>query len=396
MALARIITRSDQCSRELARDLLARGYSVEIVSPDKIPDKIADLELRVYAGPGDRLTATVEAHHGERSTSFEFVHYLKASPVDFIRRPTETPEVVHLPVQRVGAHAEPHIEIEAVVLPAKAPQPTPEVVLPAARVRLVGELDGEEGARLIPAASPTVPHDPAPTPPLEPPSYFAVEEPEIVRPEIVRPEIARPEIVRPANAPPTVPASMRSPRRRDRSMEWGWRAALAFASMLLLAVVVVFGMRRSGQTAAKSSALTPIEMVAAASPEMNLLSAADSEKDAGRSVSKPPVLAPPPAAAKLEGNAGHTPKATPAPKAAATTASRQLRTPPPRSDDVIARNTVTYLDKRFEPPGLNKSAPKAALAKRPARRSPSLRKHGGVIAANEMTYLHKPSPKATK
>jgi hypothetical protein len=70
-----------------------------------------------------------------------------------------------------------------------------------------------------------------------------------------------------------------------------------------------------------------------------------------------------------------------------------LRTP---GDDLIARNTVTYLDKRFEPRPVNKSAPKVKTAKSPARRRPSLRKHGGVIAANDVTYLHKPSPKAAK
>ena len=56
MALARIITRSNAWSRELEFDLLARGYAVEIVSPDKIPDNIADLELRVDAGCRYSLT----------------------------------------------------------------------------------------------------------------------------------------------------------------------------------------------------------------------------------------------------------------------------------------------------------------------------------------------------
>jgi hypothetical protein len=371
MALARIISLSDRCSRVLARDLLARGYSVEIVSPDKIPDKIADLELRVHTGPGDRLTATVEAHNGERSTSFEFVHHLKASPEDVIRRPLEPPEVARLPEPAIRLHSEP--DIEAVVLPAKAPQLGPEMVVPAASVRLVPQPGSEEGARLTESASPTV-HDAAP--PMEPPSYFAVEEPAIVRP---------------AN-PRTVPRPMGSLRRRDRSTEWRWRAALAFASMLLLAVVLGFGMRRSGETAAQSSAIAPVEMVATASPEIDLLSAADSEKDRGRSASHASAPAPPPAA-KLEGNAGHAPKATPVAKAAATAVSRRVRTSTTRGD-VIARNTVTYLDKRFEPPGLNKSAQKAKLAKRPGRRSPSLRKHEGVIAANNITYLRKPSPKA--
>jgi hypothetical protein len=371
MALARIISRSDRCARELARDLFARGYSVEIVLPDKIPDNIADLELRVYTGPGDRLTATVEAHHGERSTSLEFVHHLNVSPVDIVRQPLETPEVVQPPEQPIRLHAEP--DTEAVVLPATASQPVPEMVLPAASVRILG---GEEGARLTESAPSTVAHDPAPMPPIEPPSYFAIEEPTIVRP---------------AN-PPTVPRPMLSLRWRDRSTEWRWRAALAFTSVLLLAVVVGFGMRRSGETAAQSSRTAPIEMVAAASPEINLLSAADSEKDTARFASHASVPPPPPAA-KLQGNAAHAPKARPAAKAAATTAIRRVRAPSPRSDDVIARDTVTYLDKRYEPPGLNKSTPKAKLAKKPARRSPTSRKHEGVIAANNVTYLRKPSPK---
>jgi hypothetical protein len=62
---------------------------------------------------------------------------------------------------------------------------------------------------------------------------------------------------------------------------------------------------------------------------------------------------------------------------------------------LIARNTVTYLDKRFAPRPVNKFAPKVKTAKSPDRR-PSLRKHGGVIAANEVIYLQKSSPKAAK
>jgi hypothetical protein len=63
---------------------------------------------------------------------------------------------------------------------------------------------------------------------------------------------------------------------------------------------------------------------------------------------------------------------------------------------LIARNTVTYLDKRFEPRPVEKSAPKVKMVKSPARRRPSLREHGGVIAASKVTHLHKRSPKAAK
>jgi len=381
MALARIITRSHQCSRELALDLLARGYTVEIVSPDKIPDNIADLELRVDTGPGDRFTATVEAHDGGRSASLEFVHYLKAPMGDFIRRPPEPREVVRFAEQPVRFNAEPRIE--NVGLPADVPQPPQKIVSPAVGVPLVRELDHEVGAR------PTEPPDPVPTLPVEPPSYFAVEDSTIVRPEVVRPEV-----VRPASARPTVPRPAQS-LQRPGSAGWRWRAALTFASVVLLAAVVGFGVRRTGRAAAPSSGVAPVEKIAAPSAEMTFLGAADSEKDAVKDPRQVSALASSPLAVKSEGNSGHAPKTAPVAKAATATASHQVASRT-RGDDLIARNTVTYLDKRFEPGPVNKFAPKVKTAKSPVRRRPSLRKHGGVIAANEVTYLHKPSSKAAK
>lgn len=373
MALARIITRSQACSRELALDLLARGYVVEIVSPDKIPDNIADLELRVDTGPGDRLTATVEAHDGERSASLEFVHYLKAPMGDFIRRPPEPHEVVRFAEQPVRFNAEPRIK--NVGLPAEAPQLAPQIISPAAGVPLARELDPEEGARL------TVPPDPVPTPPVELPSYFAVEDSTVVQPAIAR---------------PTVPRPVQSLRRRDRSAAWRWRAALTFAGVVLLAAVLGFGMYRTGKAKAPDSRVTPVEKVATASTEMNFLGAADSEKDAGKDPRQVSALASSPSGVKSVGNSSHAPKGAPVPKAATATASHQVRSLRTPGDDLIARNTVTYLDKRFEPRPVKKSAPKVKTAKSPARRRPSLRKHGGVIAANEVIYLQKPSPKAAK
>jgi hypothetical protein len=373
MALARIITRSHQCSRELALDLLARGYVVEIVSPDKIPDNIADLELRVDTGPGDRLTATVAAHDGERSASLEFVHYLKAPMGDFIRRPPEPPpEVVRLSEPPVRLSAEPRIEKAG--LPADVPQPAQKIVSPPASVPLTRELDPEDGARL------TVPHDPVPTPPVEPPGYFEVEDSTVVQPAVAR---------------PTVPRPLKSLRWRVGSAAWRWRAALMFAGVVLLAAVLGFGYR-TGKAAGPGSGVAPVERVATASTEMNFPGAADSEKDAGKDPRQVSALASSPSAVKSGGNSGHAPKGAPVPKAAAATASHQVRSLHTPGDDLIARNTVTYLDKRFEPRPVKKSASKVKTAKSPARRRPSLRKHGGVIAANDVTYLHKPSPKAAK
>src|SRR6266436_3639664 len=129
MALARIITRSHTCSRQLAFDLIARGYAVEIVSPDSIPDNLADLELRVEEDPGNQLVASVEAHNSERTASLEFLHYLKAPMPDFVRRPPPEPhEAVHFPEPPVSFNAE---EVE---LPAEAPQLAADTASPAAEV----------------------------------------------------------------------------------------------------------------------------------------------------------------------------------------------------------------------------------------------------------------------
>jgi hypothetical protein len=393
MALARIITRSQACSRQLALDLLARGYLVEIVSPDKIPDNIADLELRVDTGPGDRLTATVEAHDGDRSASLEFVHYLKAPMGDFIRRSPEVPEDVRVPeppacvvaelrpagtgqssvTTRTRLNAEPRIE--NVGLPADVPQLAPEIVIPPASVPLTRELDPGDGARL------TVPHDPVPPPPVEPPGYFAVEDSTVVQPAVARPSVSWP---------------VQLLRRRDRSAAWRWRVALTFAGVVLLAAVLGFGMRRTGKAAAPGSGVPPVEKVEAASTEMNFLGAADSEKDARKDPREAPALASSPSAVKSGGNSGHAPKVAPVAKGATATAIHRVGASHTQSDDLIARNTVTYLDKRFEPRPVKKSGSKVKTAKSPARRRPSLRRHGGVIAANQVIYLQKPSPKAAK
>ena len=45
MPVARIITRSADESRELAAELRARGYSVQLVAPERVPDTAADIEI---------------------------------------------------------------------------------------------------------------------------------------------------------------------------------------------------------------------------------------------------------------------------------------------------------------------------------------------------------------
>jgi hypothetical protein len=385
MALARIITRSQACSRELAIDLLARGYAVEIVSPDAIPDNIADLELRVDNFPGDQLIASVEAHDGERSASLEFVHHLKAPMVDFMRRPPEPQEfgqAVYFPEQPVSFNAEP--SIEDVEVPAEVAQLAAKTVSEAAEILL--DPATEQNARVF------TPPEQLPSPPVEPPSYFAVAAPTIARPTIGPPTIVRPAMDQPRQAP----------QRRGHSAGWLWRAALTFVGVAVLAVIIGFGMRRTGKAVAQSSGAVPVEKLAAASTDVNSLSAADSEKDSGKAPRQVSASAMPPAT-NLDRNSGHLPKESPVARtgpSAATASSDGPRSGISRrhGNDLIARDTVTYLDKRFEQRASNRRAPKAKPAKPLARRHSSSRKHdGGVIAANTVTYLNnKPNTKAAK
>jgi hypothetical protein len=126
MALARIISNSPLCSRELAINLLARGYAVEIVSPDAIPDNIADLEVRVETGPADLLSASVEARGKTHSSTLQFIHQLKSPSLDMKR-----PAPVALQEEALCDVTIPALAIPANPLPAIEPlEPIPDVCLP--------------------------------------------------------------------------------------------------------------------------------------------------------------------------------------------------------------------------------------------------------------------------
>jgi hypothetical protein len=408
MALARIITRSQACSRQLALDLLARGYAVEIVSPDQIPDNIADLELRVDTLPGDQLVANVRAHDGERSASLEFVHHLKAPMVDFMRRPPGSLEAPRFREQPVTSSAEPGIE--AVNSPADPPQSAVNKVSPKAEAPLRSPLDRdlnsepnrnpnpdpnlpEEGTRLI---SPPVPS----TSPMEPPGYFAVKNAAITPATTVSPVIVPPE---------------ESKQHRDHSPEWsaGWRlrTTLTFAGIVLLAVVVAFGVRRAGKAAEQSPETLNAEKVAAASADVNPLdvnpahtnpaanpnptTAADSATSPAGPGSLSSATAPP-AVANSEGNSGRAPQGAQndaqIAKVAGPAAIAHARVSHKDERDLIARDTVTYLDKHFEP--ASKAKQKTARSRQHSKPRPH---NGGVIAANSVTYLNKkPTPKVAK
>ena len=386
MALARIITRSHTCSRQLAFDLIARGYAVEIVSPDSIPDNLADLELRVEEDPGNQLVANVEAHNGEHTASLEFVHYLKAPMPDFIRRPPPEPhEAVHFPEPPVSFNAEQ--SAEPAELPADAPQLAPETVSSAAEIlrdsKLDPKPDAEEGARLI------LPPAPLPSLPADPPNHDSVEvsmmakatlaKLTIAKATLAKLVIAKPLVAKLTTAKLAIARTVREWEWRDIRAGWSsWRIALTVVIAVLLALVLGFGMRRTGKASAAQDS-------GAASTDMNLLNATGPPKNAGKNPVSPPAI-------KSDANSNHTPKEWQVTTAAVPTAGSGAMISRRHGDDSIARDTVTYLDKRT----FDKAASGAKTSQPSASRQPISGKPDGVTAANTVTLDDKPVPKAAK
>jgi len=243
MALARIITRSDVCSRALALDLLGRGYSVEIVSPDSIPASLADLELRVEAALGDRLTASVIARDGDRSSTLEFVRNLKTSAADLapLMRQDSKP---------IGIIAEPVVEIARPKLSALLPSTAS--LLPA--VALLGDTPSHSSP-IDSVLDREVSAPPISTPALLP---FLAEKPAVVFAS------ASLMIAPPPSHPPTPPVFVSAGTDLSEDIPQSvsnelsnrdpdiFRSATVVLTILALLMVMVFGMSvvRSGNTVA--------------------------------------------------------------------------------------------------------------------------------------------------
>jgi hypothetical protein len=426
MALARIITRSQECSRELALDLLARGYAVEVVSPDRVPDNFADLELRVDADANNQLIANVATHDGERSTALDFVHHLKAPMGDFIRRPPQPREALLFSEEPVIFNADPRIrdveplaenlqQVTRLVPPIKVSRAAEttiavsKIVAPMISAPIAAPISAPTMAvSKFPAPVVAVSKIAAPTIGVSTTAVSTIAETTTAESTTVLPKIAAPlrieEAVVPKPIPPSPLPTNSHPQWPDLFLGRFWRAGLTFATIMLLALVLGFGMRRPGKPDAGRSATIPAPPVAAAStdPPSNDLKSSKPvapEEDVKTNQAKVPpqvsALASPPAAIPTETNSVPAVKAIPttAPRTAlAATTRAKAPASRPRHNEVIARDTVTYLDKRFQP------APKTTAAKRAAPHPPASHKHSnGVIAANSVTYLNgKSSPKSPK
>jgi hypothetical protein len=340
MALARIISRSPQCSRELALDLLTRGYTVEIVSPDAIPDNFADLELRVEADASNDLTANVAVHDGGHSTSLDFVHHLRAPMVDFVRRPQDTSEAAYFPESPVSFNAEQSL-FDEIELPRK----TPEQVLPPATPPLLLLPDPNEGARLI-----------TPPEPGLPPAKESEE------------EHVRTGITIIFHRSRSKPKHMLKPRPANASSRWFLRTAVGFAVVVVLAVVLGRGVSRDVGASSARSAPTQSPRIAPAE-EASAFPVAESPRTAA-------AIAGTPASGPQEKRTEVSLKA----------ASPELQSSPSRfsipslrkTDDLRTPNAAVYRDKPIA---------QAAKSKSNRHHNGRRRHYDDMVAADTVTYL---------
>lgn len=342
MALARIISRSPQCSRELALDLLARGYAVEIVSPDAIPDNFADLELRVEADPSNDLTANVAVHDGGHSTSLDFVHHLRAPMVDFVRRPQETGQAAYFPDSPVNFNAEPGL-FDEIQLPPKVSERTLAPVNQALKLLP----DPEEGTRLI-----------IPPEQVLPPAKECEE------------EEVRTGITIIIHRSRSKPRPKLKPKPANASGGWFLRTAVGFAAVVVLAVVLGRGLHRDGGVSFAQN--SPIEAPKAApAEEANVFAAAEPQRPTVTAAMGTPVSGSP-----GKGTGVSQEPASPKPQTPPSNSSVEssLR----KTDDLHTPDAVIYRDKPIAQVAKNTSA----------RRHKGRRKHyADLVATDTVTYL---------
>jgi hypothetical protein len=368
MALARIITRFDVCANELSVQLIERGYVVEIVSPDSIPDHAADLELRIDSYSHDQLVATVKAGDGERAPSLKFVHRLKSLLPESaeLRKAVYSADAV---VNSKSGNTDMNLDIKTDLTEEKCP--------PMVRPSITFSNDRPQPVRAsTPAINPR-------TTTVEPATFLLAAASALPAETAPVPDLG-PRLVLP----------LRKRRLRGPANFYAG-AALTFAAIVLLALALSFGVRHSTNQSVSAKPVVPAK-VAAASIGMTALTDSnaaaeishqkETKNNPAEVTSEAPVAAP--------ANSGKKPDAAAQPfsetNLGVTGDSKvsSAKIASSHSDDFVAHDTVTYLDGRYKPAQNAESAI-------PARGAPS--KHNDAIAANTVTYLdEKPVAKPAK
>jgi hypothetical protein len=340
MAFARIISRSPQCSRELALDLLTRGYAVEIVSPDAIPDNFADLELRVEADASNDLAANVAVRTGDHSTSLDFVHHLKAPMVDFLRRPPETGPAAHFPDSPISFNA------EGLFDQIELPPPVSERALPPAHQPLKLLPDPEEGPSLI------IPPEQV-LPPAQEPEH-----------EHVRTGITI--IIHRLRSKSKIKLKLK-PKPANASGRWFLRTAVGFAAVVVLAIVVGRGVRRDGSTSSVQNSAVESRQTAPAE-EANVFAVHEPQRPTDTAAGSP-------VAGSQEERARLSTNLLP-PSAPSVSSNSRIESSLRKADALKTPDAAVYRDK-----------PIAQVA-RNARHHKRRRRHdNGLVAADTVTYI---------
>jgi len=397
MALARIISNSRECVRELAVNLLDRGYAVEIVSPEAIPDNFADLELRVESDIPAFLTGSAEVHNGERSTSLQFVHHLKTPMPHFNRRPPGSgapaafkTESAPFRESHVVASAEQKVAEKGEV-PLSSRKAREVAAIPSVPVAPNAKQDVIEEVEVAPSAA----NAPAPSH-IKPEILTAAAD---VTPSIMVPE-QLPAAPQGTKEPSKfaikiiIPKSKSASKRISRRGGWFWRAALTSFGVLMAALGLGLGTTRLGGTAALSNhdasgaavvagvdnqpsslvvapiapmtnSPAPVPATSAIAPSSPARPATSAVVTSGKQEAKPAVLAT--AAAASPRNAA---AATRAKVASAKSHHAKARR---HVDDVVAPDTVTYFDEGAKPVRVERFTHHPAT---PA-------KHDGAVAASK-------------
>ncbi len=356
MALARIISHSQEHCRELVMDLLSRGYAVEIVSPDKIPDNFADLELRVDADTANTLTARVTTHTGEHSSFFDFVHHLSAPMGEFVRRPPEAQFEPLAPLPPIDFNAELNSAAE-VQIPTQS-----------------AELAVSPGIERHWSESPEIVAAPA----VEPRAIAAPSVSPSLNAEIVRTLAGTEEVPeKPIRWRPKrgitiiLHRSRPKPRTKVKNSKYagGWflRVAAGFALVIALSAIPILGIRSGDPVLPSAAADSPkfalTETNAHEMPELPSPTAAAVKNSSSQAGKEELPLSPVSARdqlssglAKDQTSLGKINDLAPEAaivdrdKPAKTASGAHLKKTKRRySDDTVAQDTVIYLDKKPSP-----------------------------------------------
>ena len=227
MALARIITRSHQYAQQLALDLLARGYAVEIVSPEAIPANPADLELRVEAAGTELQGQVTDIREQGKSRSIEYLQRLKPMMADLLRKwPANE-------AKQVGSEKSAEFNLNA------ESQYSDDVELPLNQNQRQSE----------PAQMPS------------PKPEFAESARHISPPSSQKPSSVANSIFSITGEPISWDES--EPERSGSSEVWFWRAAVGFACMALLILVLGMALRKNPSAPAQAAAPVATQTMAA-------------------------------------------------------------------------------------------------------------------------------------